>query len=205
LTFWHEEDPRACGDCGWSAWRAKGAGLLVPAELEEVKSDPLLAALFSGLNGHYFGGALPPVPVVRGLAGEAALHDTTILAQCRTWTPAPGEPGAIINVHLSESLFGDNLRWDEISRCLLHEMAHVAVDLDEIGGRYSDPTDDHGREFANECNRIGRIVGWSDVIASGEAETEEEDAMWWPRPEEYFDNPGLPKRHAYRQIGPSVG
>ena len=184
LTFWHDDNPRTCGKYGWSEARSKGVARLAPPYIDELTNEPQLSALYEQLNTHYFGATLPPVPVRRGLLATAR-RSADVLAHCVTVDEVGTGPTAVISIHIAESLFsvaptegGD--RWSEIVRCMLHEMVHVAVELDWLGGRYADEIDPHGREFANECNRIGRTEGWDHVVASRRAVADSEDAKWWP-------------------------
>lgn len=51
----------------------------------------------------------------------------------------------------------ENYRWRLIADTLIHEMAHLAVDVDELGGGAGDYG--HGQTFADKCNRIGSVLG----------------------------------------------
>jgi len=175
---------RSSGNHGWSEARARGVRLLAPTRVDGLNGEPQLEALYDRLNEHHFGATLPPISVRRGLLTFPP-PDADILAQCRTRIPAGKDPEVAITIHMAEALFVDasmdeRNRWRQFSRCLLHEMVHVAVDLDALGGRYADEIDGHGQEFANECNRIGRSAGWDHVVAADRAVTDEEDPRWWP-------------------------
>ena len=182
LMLWHDDGPRVSGRHGWSEARAKGVTRLAPATVEGMNGEQELVALFDRLNAHHFGGTLPSVPIRLGLYGDA---DPDVLAQCRAWDPMDDDTEAVITIHVSESLLtgpepNEESRWRQVSRCLLHEMVHVAVELDWLGGRYADEIEGHGREFANECNRISRAMGWDQVVAAEKTANDSEDAMWWP-------------------------
>lgn len=181
---WGSDGNRASGSYGWSEARALAVRYWVSRRTSGPGDELQLSALFNRLNLHHFGGTLPAVPVRRGLPYRPEL-DASYLALCHTKAVAGDNPAVVITIFMAERLFSDPFpdeanRWKEISRCLLHEMVHVAVDLDEIGGRFPDGIDDHGQEFANECSRIGRAAGWDHVVGANAAVTDEEDARWWP-------------------------
>lgn len=158
---------------------------LAPATPVGMRDVLDLIVLFDRLNVHHFGGCLPRVPVKWGLC-EDDVSDPDVLAQCRTWIPFETPFEVDITIHISEALMDgpgseEAIRWRGVSRCLLHEMVHVAVNLDQLGGRSFEEFDDHGRAFADECNRIGRAMGWDHVVASDRAVADCENAQWWPR------------------------
>ena len=172
------------GNHGWSQARANAMRFLVPAMAAGSGDQLRLAELFDRLNLHHFGGTLPVVPVIRGIPNHPQ-RDTSYLALCHTKAVGGAKPEVVATIYIAERLFIDTFpdertRWLEISRCLLHEMVHLAVDLDEYGGKFPDPIDDHGQEYANECNRISRAVGWDHVVGAEMATTDMEDATWWP-------------------------
>ena len=169
---------------GWTEARTRGTRRLEPIQAGGSVGEPELAGLFDRLNLHHFGARLPLVSIRRGLPA-GSLRESPPLALCRRVVLAAPVSTVAFTIHLAESLFTGPMpqvtsRWTEISSCLLHEMVHVAVDLDEIGGRFSDDVVDHGQEFANECNRIGRAAGWGHVVGAERAVTDQEDARWWP-------------------------
>jgi len=181
---WSRDGNRASGSHGWSEARALAVRYWVSRRTSGQGVELQLSALFDRLNLHHFGGTLPAVPVKRGLPYRPELDDS-YLALCHTKAVAGDNPSVEITIFMADRLFTDPFpdeprRWLEISRCLLHEMVHVAVDLDEIGGRFPDGIDDHGREFADECNRISRAMGWDHVVAAETAVSDTEDALWWP-------------------------
>ena len=127
---------------------------------------------------------MPAVPVRCGIPAHHQ-RSNNYLGLCHSRAVDGDNPTVEITVFIAEHLFTDPYpdeasRWLEVSRCLLHEMVHVAVGLDEIGGRYPEEIDDHGQEFADECNRIGRAIGWGHVAGADRAVGVEEDAKWWP-------------------------
>jgi len=181
---WRSDGNRASGSYGWSEARALAVRYWVSRRTSGRGDELQLSALFNRLNLHHFGGTLPAVPVKRGLPYRPGIDDS-YLALCHTKAVAGNNPAVEITIFMAERLFSDPFpdeanRWKEISRCLLHEMVHVAVDLDEIGGRFPDGIDDHGQEFADECNRIGRAAGWDHVVGAEKASSDGEDASWWP-------------------------
>jgi len=157
---------------------------LAPARVDGLGREPELDGLFDRLNAHHFGATLPHVVVRRGVPNDPT-RDAPVLAVCRRSVLGGPVETVVFAIFLAELLFTAPMpdprsRWREIASCLLHEMVHMAVDLDEIGSRYTDDIEDHGQEFANECNRIGRAAGWSHVTSAEKAFTDREDARWWP-------------------------
>jgi hypothetical protein len=128
------------------------------------------------------------------------------------WTlvgQADGEGEGIVNgiemeIRLYQCLFEDPdpSIWDEdepedwrsVPDTLLHEMVHLAVYLDvlgqvetvtcdyvdqELGGHHQSY---HDQRFADECNRIGRIEGWPEVLPSDPAgRMFLQDSAVWPQ------------------------
>jgi hypothetical protein len=108
-------------------------------------------------NGRFFAGALPELPV----------HWCRMGCYAQYRMPSPAYPdGRILLSNTEDAPCG----WRGI---LLHEMVHAylwhtAKDR-STGGTVSE---DHGHEFAAECNRIGREMGLPEVSDS--------DSWAWP-------------------------
>lgn len=102
-----------------------------------------------------------------------------------TCWPDPTSGKLYFTIHIVEGLFIEKipegmLRWELIAQTMLHEMVHVAVQLDQLGDVTLDADPDHEIEFANECNRIGSLMGWPLVLPDSEATYGEERASFWP-------------------------
>ncbi len=91
---------------------------------------------------------------------------------------------ASATIHLAHELFrapwgSEEDRLQKVADTLLHQMVHLAVQVDALGGAH--PFEDHhGEHFADECNRISQRAGWGPVLASGENVGPFEDAAAWP-------------------------
>jgi hypothetical protein len=139
--------------------RAKGAALVGWYDLEPRDSE--LNELYLDLNDLYFDGLLPPVPVAWGTGPEMADGDFS------GNTRVIGAPGGRLNMRIE---LPTNLRDDEsiceecrvenIENSLLHQMAHIATDLDALGSRKKSFERGHGPRYVRECNRIAVIAGW---------------------------------------------
>ncbi len=172
---------RAVGAHGWSDARSRGALYLARTGESPNRSDRNLSRLFRHLNEHHFGGTLPPVPVAWGLPADHQSDD--LLAICHV-RGAWGVDPVLISIYVTESFLPlsateSGSGWRPVARSLLHEMVHLAVSLDSIGnltGRF----DDHGWKFADECNRIGILMGWDEALPANDPMDDDRDARWWP-------------------------
>jgi hypothetical protein len=171
--------------------RARGASrVLIPPGARD-RIDPLLVEFFDHLNIRHFDGALALVDISKGIPADAEGHvDMNGLTRLQVHGRG-ASARAFLSIHLSEWLYDaptEAIRLDLIVNTLLHEMVHLAVDLDALGGAHSFDTG-HGSFFAAECNRIGRAAGWAEVYPDEECggaydEVRPYDAEWscaeWP-------------------------
>ena len=165
--------------------RKRGAACVLAFDLVGMTSDPRLVALFEEHNVRHFDASLPLVPVRKGIPEDAERREDlngTVRLQVR---PRPGVPSlATVTIYLAHELFdvswgSEDDRWAKIADTLLHQMVHLAVDVDALGGAH--PFEDHhGRHFTEECNRIGARAGWGQVRASAEGVMPNDDAAEWP-------------------------
>jgi len=165
--------------------RERGTARILAFDLVDSPSDPRLVALFEDLNARHFDASLPVVPVCKGIPdGADEREDVNGLVTLEVH-PRPGVPSlATVSIFLADELFdapwgSEDDRWAKVTETLLHQMAHLAVDVDALGDAH--PFEDHhGQHFTEECNRIGERVGWGRVRASAEGVMPNEDAAVWP-------------------------
>jgi len=153
--------------------RERGSASILAFDLVKHPFDPHLVELFGDLNGRHFHGWLPIVPVCQGMPEGSDERDDPngLLRLMMHATPdAPLQASAII--YLAHELFeapwgSEEDRWQKVTDTLLHQMAHLAVQVDAFGGAH--PFEEHhGEHFTEECNRIGQQAGWGPVLASAE-------------------------------------
>jgi hypothetical protein len=165
--------------------RARGAQRLTAPHHGSEVLDPELAEQFTALNRLHFDGALPAVPVYKGLPRNAG-HTADVNGLCRLSVFGDTDTSPVlVTLYLSNRLFDADMR--SVAACsqaiqgdLLHEMVHLAVYLDALGAAH--PVEDgHGRPFADECNRIGAASGWAQVSPVGESIHGTAGAADWPR------------------------
>jgi len=129
-------DPDDASITGWTEARARGAAALEDMSDIRVFNDPDLVLIYERINEHHFGGTLPLVLVHRGcpLDPEAIARDNNPLGVTSCWqSPTPGK--SYVTIHVVDRLFDEEFpdgmpRWELIAKTMLHEMAHVAVQLD---------------------------------------------------------------------------
>lgn len=114
---------------------------------------PEVIASFDEYNARFFGGKLT----------RPKFRLQTMKRYLALWHwPCPQHPAGLLI--LSNSPAPKHfLGW---RGTLLHELVHVFV------GERDRDNDDHGPVFTRECNRIGRLLGLSDVL--------EGDSWKWP-------------------------
>jgi len=165
--------------------RERGAASILAFDLVKHPFDPHLVELFGDLNGRHFHGWLPIVPVCQGMPEGSDERDDPngLLRLMMHATPdAPLQASAII--YLAHELFeapwgSEEDRWQKVTDTLLHQMAHLAVQVDALGGAH--PFEEHhGEHFTEECNRIAQQAGWATVLASAEDVAPNVDAAGWP-------------------------
>jgi len=168
-----------------SAARGRGAARLLGFHAQVSRSfDPPLVELFGELNALYFDSSLPPVPLCRSIPEGLLKHqDLNGLTRLRVYLRGDF-PFASLTIYLSDWLFdsptaSEEVRWELVRNTLLHQMAHMAVHLDTLGGVH-EFDDHHGPHFADECNRIGDQAGWPRELPSVDAPQDIEDAARWP-------------------------
>ena len=147
--------------------------------------DPRLVALFEDLNARHFDASLPVVPVRHGIPDDAGEREDLNGLVTLQVHPRPGVPSlACVTIYLADELFEarwdcEDDRWTKVADTLLHQMVHLAIDVDALGGAY--PFEDHhGQHFTEECNRIGERMGWARVLPSAETVDPDNDAAGWP-------------------------
>ncbi len=119
-----------------------------------------LEALYAELNAEHFGGALPTIPVHRGMP---AGYDNPF--ETHACTAMPDEDAGEFAIYMSGYVTG--LATELVHPYLLHEMVHVAM-WERYGKRHGG----HGARFSKECNRIGAELGW--------VECSTDDSLHWP-------------------------
>jgi len=165
--------------------RQRGITSILAFDLVNHPFNPQLVELFEDLNGRYFDGLLPVVPVCQGIPeGFDQREDPNGLLRLMMY-PKPDAPlQASATLHLADELFeapwgSEEARWEKITDTLLHQMVHFAVQVDALGAAH--PLEEHhGEHFTEECNRIGQQAGWALVWASAEDVSPNEDATGWP-------------------------
>ena len=168
-----------------STARAQGTASILAFDLVKHPFDPQLVELFEDLNGRYFDGSLPIVPVCQGIPDTTdEREDPNGLLRLQMYPGADVPLQASATIHLAHELFrapwgSEEDRMQKVADTLLHQMVHLAVQVDALGGAH--PFEDHhGEHFAEECNRISQRAGWGPVLASGENVGPFEDAAAWP-------------------------
>jgi hypothetical protein len=163
--------------------RALGAARVLPIANMSRNCDEALMDIYDDLNMKYFDEVLPRLPVCRIIPDNTALVDLNGLTRLRVLEP--GDSGRVsMTIYLSKWLFetpaaSEEIRRRMIANTVLHEMVHVALYLDALGGAH--PLEDgHGFRFAAECNRIGGQARWGLVEPSGQSVDELEDSAAWP-------------------------
>jgi hypothetical protein len=135
-----------------------------------------LAVAFQEFNDRHFDGSLPYVDFTIGLSEwSLAAHGPAVRGEtlyCR-------ECGWVIGI--SERLFAGDAITEAGKATLLHEMCHLRLNL------FPPPDYDgksHGVSFANECNRIGAVLGYPAVYACDDdpCHAELEKCNYWPDP-----------------------
>jgi len=165
--------------------RERGAAAILAFDEVRRPIEPRLVKLFEELNERHFGSSLPLVPVCQGIPddGDDRL-DLDGLVSVGVYPRPEVRSPASVSIYLADELFespwgSEDDRWRKITETLLHQMVHLAVDVDALGGAHRfEPH--HGQYFAAECNRIGEPEGWSPVRASAQDVYPDEDAANWP-------------------------
>lgn len=167
------------------AARERGAASILAFDQVRRSYDPQLIELFSVLNGRHFDGSLPVVPVCQGIPDHLGdRDDPNGLLALQTYPRPTVALQASATIYLAHELFespwgSEEARWEKVTDTLLHQMVHLAVQIDALGGAH--PFEDHhGDYFADECNRIGNDAGWASVMASADAAFPDRDAALWP-------------------------
>ena len=167
------------------AARARGHDSVVEYDSVRISDDPQLVELFKELNTRYFEALLPVVHVIRGIPDDTGeRQDPDGLLRLEMFA-RPGEPErAAAKIYLAHELFdapwgSEEDRLQKISDILLHEMVHLAVQVDAFGDAHPHE-EHHGEHFAAECNRIGKQAGWAQVRPSAPDVDHNEDAAGWP-------------------------
>ena len=165
--------------------REQGSASVLAFDVVRHSFDPQLVELFENLNDRHFGGLLPIVPVCQGIPDEAGDHeDPNGLLKLQMYPTMDAPVQAAATIFLAHELFAvpwgsEEDRLQKIADTLLHQMVHLAVQVDALGGAH--PLEDyHGVYFAEECNRIGNSAGWASVVPSAEAAFPDNDAASWP-------------------------
>ena len=165
--------------------RERGIASVLAFDVVKLPFDPRLVELFADLNAGYFDRSLPIVPVRQGIPHGAGEPEDLYGLVTLEVHPRPDVPSlASVTIYLADELFeapwaSEDDRWAKVTDTLLHQMVHLAIDLDALGGAH--PFEDHhGRHFTAECNRIGERMGWERVRASSDALGRSEDAAGWP-------------------------
>jgi len=165
--------------------RERGTAAILEFAFVRVSDDPKLVELFEELNARYFDATLPLVHVCRGIPDDTGEREDPDGLMRLTVFRRPGEPDrAVAKIHLAHELFeapwgSEEDRWEKVADILLHEMVHLAVQVDAFGGAHPHE-EHHGEYFAEECNRIGEREGWAPVLASAQDVLPNEDAAAWP-------------------------
>ena len=169
-----------------STARARGAARLLGFHAQVSRSfDPQLVELFGDLNALHFDSALPPVPICRSIPRDLLRHQDRGDGLTRLRVYLQGDvPLASVTIYLSGSWFdspaaSEEVRSELIRNALLHQMVHVAVHLDTLGGVHHFD-DHHGQHFADECNRISERSGWSVVLPSDQVLDDAHNSENWP-------------------------
>jgi hypothetical protein len=168
------------------AQRRKGANqVIVDLTTRKDISDPKLLALFDKMNRWYFDGLLPPIEVTIEI--PESVEEAVDLNGVTRFRTHRGRLDMFIA--LGGWLFQDD--WDGsedaqtfVENTLLHEMAHVAVLCDAIGGRHEFDRG-HGQRFAAECNRVATARSeWKEVFSDEDWEARDDlelgQASAWP-------------------------
>jgi len=165
--------------------REQGTASILTFDLVNHPFDPQLVELFQDLDGRHFDGLLPIVPACQGIPESTEeREDPNGLLRLMMY-PKPNSPlQASATIYLAHELFdapwgSEEARWQKVTDTLLHQMVHLAVQVDALGGAH--PLEgNHGEYFTDECNRIGERAGWSRVLASAEDVFPNLDAADWP-------------------------
>jgi len=165
--------------------RERGIASVLAFDLVGIPSDPRLVALFDELSARHFDASLPLVPVCRGIPDDSDQREDPNGLVTLQVHPRPGVPSlATVTIYLANELFeapwgSEADRWSKVADTLLHQMVHLAIDVDALGGAH--PFEDHhGQYFTEECNRIGARAGWARVRPSAKSVWPNEDAAGWP-------------------------
>jgi hypothetical protein len=165
--------------------RERGSAAILAFDVVRHSFDPQLVELFEDLNGRHFAGSLPVVPVCQGIPDDTGdLEDPNGLLQLQMYPTVEAPVQAAATIFLAHELFNtpwgsEEDRLQKIADTLLHQMVHLAVQVDALGGAH--PLEDyHGTYFVEECNRIGNDAGWATVVPSSEAAFPDKDAASWP-------------------------
>ena len=165
--------------------RERGTASILTLGLVPREIDARLVALFEELNTRHFDALLPLVPVCQGIPESFIERDDLDGLVSFQVHPRPGVPSlATVTIHLADELFeapwgSEADRWQKIGDTLLHQMVHLAIALDALGGAHRFE-DHHGEHFTAECNRIGEQEGWASVRASARDVIHNADAAFWP-------------------------
>lgn len=169
-----------------STARARGAARLLGFPAEATRSfHPELSGLFDGLNALHFDSALPPVPICRSIPDDLLRRQDRGDGLTRLRMYLQGDvPLASVTIYLSGWLFDspaapEEVRAELIRNALLHQMVHMAVHLDTLGGVHHFD-DHHGQHFTQECNRISERSGWSLVLPSDQVLDDPHNSEDWP-------------------------
>jgi len=165
--------------------RGRGTARVLAFDLVGIPSDARLVALFEDLNARHFDVSLPLVPVCKGIPDDAdEREDVNGLVTLQVHS-RPGVPSlATVTIYLAAELFeaqwgSEDDRWAKVTDTLLHQMVHLAIDVDALGGAH--PFEEHhGEHFTEECNRIGQQAGWGSVLVSAEDVSPNLDSAGWP-------------------------
>lgn len=165
--------------------RERGAGSILAFDQVRCPNDPRLVELYEELNTRHFGGVLPLVPVCQGIPDDSDDRlDPDGLVSVKVYPRPDTRPKALASIFLADELFetpwgSEDDRWRKIAETLLHQMVHLAVDLDARGGAHPfEPH--HGEHFTGECNRISQETGWGLVRPSAQNVYPDEDSANWP-------------------------
>jgi len=165
--------------------RERGTASVLAFDLVNHPFDPQLVELFENLNSRHFDGLLPIIPVCQGIPDRYDENEDPNGLLRLMMYPTPDAPlQASATIFLAHELFeapwgSEEARWEKVTDTLLHQMVHLAIQVDALGGAHTFE-EHHGENFTEECNRIAEGAGWGSVLASAEDVAPNEDAAGWP-------------------------
>ena len=116
--------------------RERGIAFSLAFDLVKLPFDPRLVKLFADLNARHFDGSLPIVAVHQGIPDEAGEREDRYGLVTLEVHPRPDVPSLVsVTIYLADELFeapwgSEDDRWAKVADTLLHQMVHLAIDLD---------------------------------------------------------------------------